>query len=111
MPWTAASHKTTKSIDTQYGARGATAFGSTYIYEQTPPSKSSTFRSEAITTSERDTLQACADAPTDQAGSTAAISVQSVTWTGKVLSFSWAVIIGNSAYVSAELELSSPVSS
>jgi hypothetical protein len=73
-----------KSIDVKWGARGATAYGNRYVYDQTGPSKTRTFRGELISLAEAETLIAAAEEPFSETASEVTLRVHGVDWTGKV---------------------------
>lgn len=73
-----------KSIDIKWGARTSTAYGNRYVYDQTGPSKTRTFRGELVSLAEAEALIAAADVPFSESGSEVTLRVHGVDWTGKV---------------------------
>ncbi len=73
-----------KNVDVKWGARTSTAYGNRYVYDQTGPTITRTFRGELISLAEAEALITAANTPFSESGSEVTLRVHGVDWTGKV---------------------------
>lgn len=95
MPWIFSMDiQIQKQVEVQYGARGSTAYGNRYVYDQVQPQAPVRFRGELITDSELTTLKTAVLIPMDQAGNLVTLSVQGVNYRGNIIGLNATRIMG-----------------
>jgi hypothetical protein len=103
------SIEVSKSPQTQWGARGATAYGNRYTYDNAGYTETGTFVGNLLSQAEVDTILTAARLPWSESGSSVTLDVHGTDWSGKVASCSFQRILATD-YYSGTVTLDTPTS-